>query len=111
MNKNYFAIERNGETRMPVVLGTGNGNDAFSEFLDMSYEEMKRSEHLEEFVDATMMASDRMFGTDGDETIVILIGEDGNFIWSIMMSCENGDDIRYVLTDWKKDGKNYRYAD
>ena len=111
MSKNYFAIERNGETRMPVVLGAGKGNDAFTEFLDMSYEEMKNSEHLEEFVDATMMASDRMFGTDGDETIVILIGEDGNFIWSIIMSCENGDDIHYVITDWKKDGKNYRYAD
>ena len=111
MSKNYFAIERNGETRVPVVLGTSDGNYAFEEFLDMSYEEMKKSERLEAFVDATMMAADRMFGTCGDETLVLLIGEDGNFIWSIMMDCENGCDIRYVLTDWKKDGKNYRYAD
>ena len=107
---NYFAIERNGETKVPVVLGTNNGNVAFENFLSMTYNEMKSSEHLGEFVDAAMIAADRMFGTDGDQTIVILIGEDGNFIWSILMSCEYGDNIRYALTDWKKDGKNYRYA-
>ena len=108
---NYFAIERNGETKVPVVLGTNNGNVAFENFLSMTYNEMKSNEHLGEFVDAAMIAADRMFGTDGDQTIVILIGEDGNFIWSVLMSCEDGDNIRYALTDWKKDGKNYRYAD
>ena len=76
----------------------------------MTYEEMKNNDHLEEFVDASMMAADRMFGTEGDQTIVILIDADGNFIWSIIMSCEDGKNIRYVLTDWKKDGKKYRYA-
>ena len=108
MNKNYFAIERNENCHMPVVLADRNGNAVFEEFLDMSYDEMKASALLEEFVVASMEAADRICDAEDDQTIVTLIGSDDVFIWSIIMGYEN-DDIRYCLVDWKKDGKSYRY--
>ena len=36
-------------------------------------------------------------------------GEDDVFIWGIIMGPDAEDGIRYVLVDWKKDGKSYRY--
>lgn len=108
MSKNYFAIERNGECKTPVILADRNGNPVFEEFLEMSYDEMKVSALLEDFVVAAMEAADRVCGVDDDHTIVTLIGNDDVFIWSIIMGYEN-DDIRYCLVDWKKDGRSYRY--
>lgn len=108
MSKNYFAIERNGECKTPVILADRNGNPVFEEFLDMSYDEMKNSALLEDFVVAAMDAADRICGIDDDQTIVTLVGNDDVFIWSIIMGYEN-DDIRYCLVDWKKDGYSYRY--
>lgn len=110
MSKNYFAIERNGECKIPVILADRNGNPVFAEFLEMNYEEMKSSTELEDFVVAAMDAADRVCGVDDDQTIVTLVGSDDVFIWSIIMGYEN-DDIRYCLVDWKKDGYHYRYAD
>lgn len=109
MSKNYFAIERNGECKSPVILADRNGNVAFAEFLEMSYEEMKNSTVLEDFVIAAMEAADRICGVEDDQTIVTLVGSDNVFIWSVIMGYEN-DDIRYCLVDWKKDGHNYCYA-
>ena len=109
MSKNYFAIERNGECKSPVILADRNGNVAFAEFLEMSYEEMKNSAVLEDFVIAAMEAADRICGVEDDQTIVTLVGSDNVFIWSVIMGYEN-DDIRYCLVDWKKDGHNYCYA-
>lgn len=108
MSKNYFSIERNGNTWMPVILADSNRNPAFEEFLDMGYEEMKTSTLLEYFVIAAMEAADRICGAYDDQTVVTLVGSDGVFIWSIIMGSES-DDIRYCLVDWKKDGKSYRY--
>ena len=110
MSKNYFAIERNGQCWSPVILADRNGNTAYEEFLDMSYDEMKNSVLLEDFVVAAMEAADRNCGVDDDQTIVTLVGSDDVFIWSIIMGYEN-DDIRYCLVDWKKDGYSYKYAD
>ena len=110
MSKNYFAIERNGECKIPVILADRNGNAVYEEFLDMNYDDMKNSALLEDFVVAAMEAADRNCGVDDDQTIVTLVGNDDVFIWSIIMGYEN-DDIRYCLVDWKKDGYHYRYAD
>lgn len=104
----YFSIERNGESRDPVVLVDSNGNQAFTEFLSMSYDEMKSSAQLEDFVAAAMSASDDICDAEEAEAIITLIGDDDIFIWSIIMGYQ-GDDIRYVLVDWKKDGYLYRY--
>jgi hypothetical protein len=110
MSKNYFSIERNGESWMPVILADSNGDPAFTEFLDMNYDGMKSSALLEDFVVASMEAADRICGVDDDQTVVTLVGNDGVFIWGIIMGYEN-DDIRYCLVDWKKDGHSYRYVD
>lgn len=109
MGKNYFSIERNEKCWTPVILADRSGDPAFEEFLVMDYEEMKASALLDDFVVAAMEAADRICDVDDDQTIVTLIGNDGMFIWSVIMGFEN-DDIRYCLVDWKKDGKNYCYA-
>ena len=106
---NYFAIERNEKSWMPVILADRNGDPVFEEFLDMSYDEMKVSALLEDFVVATMEAADRVCGIEDDQTIVTLVGDDDIFIWSVIMGYQN-DDIRYCLVDWKKDGRSYRYS-
>ena len=109
MSKNYFSIERNGNTWTPVILADHNGNPAFTEFLGMSYDEMKSSELLEDFVVASMEAANRKSESENDQTIVTLVSKDDVFIWGILMGPGENDDIRYSLIDWKKDGKNYRY--
>jgi len=110
MSKNYFSIERNGQCWTPVILADRNGNPAFEEFLDMNYEEMKTSDKLGDFIMASMNAADNKSGTADEQTAVTLIGEDGVFIWGIIMGSENENDIRYLLVDYKKDGRSYRYA-
>lgn len=107
----YFAIERNGKCWSPVVLQSRNGDSDFSNFMGMTYDEMRADEHLEEFVVAAMEATNEASGTGDDQTIVTLVGEDGVFIWSVMMGSGENGDIQYNLIDWKKDGKSYRYAD
>lgn len=109
---NYFAIEKNGECYIPVILADSNGNPAFSEFLNMSYEEMKNSEQLEDFVVAAMEAAERRGDSEKEysDVVVTLIGEDGFFIWGIVMSAE-GDDITYKVVDWQADGNHFKYAD
>ena len=109
---NYFAIEKNGECYSPVILTDSHGEPAFSEFLSMSYEEMRDSEELENFVIAAMEAAERR-GNGNEEfndVVVTLIGEDGFFIWGIIMSSE-GDDITYKIVDWQEGGKHFKYAD
>lgn len=110
MSQNYFAIERNEKSWVPVILADHSGDPAFAEFLDMSYDEMKSSALLEDFVVASMEAADRICGVEDDQTIVTLVGSDDVFIWSVIMGYEN-DDIRYCLVDWKKDGRQYKYVD
>lgn len=109
---NHFAIEHNGNCYEPVLLVDSDGNPAFAEFMEMTYEEMRDSEQLEDFVVAAMDAV-MQNGDDDDEYIdvaVTLIGEDRFFIWGIIMSAE-GDDITYKVVDWKADGKHFKYAD
>ena len=107
---NYFSIERNGECWSPVILADKNGEfiAKVREFLEMNYDEMKSSDLLNDFVAAVMEAADGMGNVEEEQTIVTLIGGDNIFIWSIIMGSD-GDDIRYVLVDWKKDGYSYRY--
>lgn len=109
MRKNYFSIERDNECWSPMVLGDYNGNAAFEEFLDMSYNEMKSSDKLSDFVVAAMDAANRKSNSEDKQTLVTLVGEDDIFVWSILMGPGEDDMIQYSLVDWKKDGKSYRY--
>ena len=109
---NYFAIERKGECYSPVILADSDGNPAYTEFLDMTYEEMRDSEQLEGFVVAAMEAAESKGDSDEEynDVVVTLIGEDGFFIWGIIMSAE-GDDITFKIVDWQEGGKHFKYAD
>lgn len=106
MNKNYFAIECNQQYWEHVVLKDQDGNVKFEDYLNKTYDEMKSSDDLEEFVVAVMDAAN---GDTSNNAIITLIGEDGVFIWGIIMGPDDDDGVRYVLVDWKKDGKSYRY--
>lgn len=105
MSKNYFAIECNQKCLDHVVIKDKDDNIMFGNYLNMTYDEMKSQEDLEEFVVAIMNSVN---GGDENQVIVTLIGDDDIFIWSIIIGMV-GEDLRYVLVDWKKDGKNYRY--
>ena len=100
----YFAIESNHKCYEHVLIKDDSGNAVFKNYLNMTYDEMKDQEDLEEFVVAVMEAASE----DGAQTIITLIGDDDIFIWSIIIGMD-GEDLRYVLVDWKKDGKSYRY--
>lgn len=110
MSKNYLAIERDDKCWDHIMLVDDDKNIVFEEFLDMSYDEMKSSEQLSDFVVAVMDAANTVSGSHDRQTIVTLVGEDDIFIWSILMGMGDHDMIRYNLLDWKKDGKNYRYT-
>lgn len=107
---NYFAIERNGQCWTNVLLADSNGDPTFGEFLDMTYDEMKSSDRLPDFIVSVMDATNDAVDKSDDQTIITLIGEDGVFIWSVIMGPGENDIVRYSLVDWKKDGKNYRYT-
>ena len=102
----YFAIEHNQEYADHIVIRDKDGNVVFGNYLNMTYEEMKSSEDLEEFVVAVMEAA---MGNNDDQILITLVGDDNIFIWSIIIGSVGDDGINYVLVDWKKDGKNYRY--
>ena len=103
---NYFAIECNGTCRENVILRDGDGNVVFTDYLEKDYDTMKYSTDLEEFVCAVMEACEEL---GGDQVALTLVGEDGVFIWGIIMGYDEDEMLRYVLVDWKKDGQNYRY--
>ena len=105
----YFSVERNGQYFDHFILKNEENNvDGFVNYLNMTYDEMKSQEDLEDFVLSNMEAADAMFANENDQTILTLIDDDDVFVWSIIMASD-GDDIRYVLVDWTKDGKKYRY--
>lgn len=111
MSKNYFTVERNDQFLENVAIANQRGELAFAETLDMSYDEIKNYEHISDFISCIMDATNTRFKSDDDQTVVTLIDEEDVFIWSIIIGPgENEDELKYVLVDWHKDGKKYRYA-
>jgi hypothetical protein len=106
MSKNYFTIECNQQYWEHVVLKDKDGNVKFEDYLNKTYDEMKSSEDLNEFVVAVMDAAS---GDTNSNAIINLLDEDGIFVWGIIMGPDGDDGVRYVLVDWNKDGKSYRY--
>ena len=109
MNKNYFAIERNGKCINGAVIRREDNLIAFESVMNMSYDEIKSYDGIEDFVVCLMDASNKAFGNSDEHTIVTLVGEDDVFIWSIIVGPDGDDQMRYAFVDWKKDGKKYRY--
>ena len=101
----YFAIER-GKTYIDhATIRDRNEDVLFGNYADLSYNDLKEQNDLDDFVTAVIEATDSV---GDDQAIITLIGEDDIFIWSIIMGVVDGE-IRYNLVDWKADGKNYRY--
>ncbi len=106
----YFAIERENAYKDHFTIRNNETDSVvFTNYLDMTYDEMSVQEDLVDFVCAIMDVADSMEGNTDTDTILTLVDEDGIFIWSIITGYVN-DELRYVLVDWKKDGKKYRYT-
>lgn len=110
MTKNYFAIEREGKHADHIFIKR-NGELVFTDTINMSYDEIKVYERIDELVVAIMDAANEYFeGTNDTDTVFTLLGEDDLFIWSIIIGPgDNDDEFKYEFVDWRKDGKNYRY--
>lgn len=110
MTQNYFAIERKDQSLDHVYLRMINGDVAFEDIMDLSYDELKTYDKLDEFVTATMDSANVYFKSVDEQTIINLIGPDDVFIWGVFIGAgdEEGE-LKYLLVDWHKDGKNYRY--
>lgn len=109
MTNNIFIVER-GKNYWEGLILDHNGNPIFTEFLSMTFDEMKSSEQLESFVVTVMDATNAVSKTVDEQTIICLIDEDRTLIWGILIGPDGEDNFRYVLVDWKKDGKIYRYG-
>lgn len=106
---NYFSIERNGQCHDKVVFQDYMSNNVFTNVVDMSYDELKDYEDLDSFVTMVMEAADNVIGTEESQTIVTCIDADDVFIWSIIMGDDGDGGINYVLVNWRKDDKRYKY--
>ena len=110
MTGNYFVVERNGKCIEHLSFVKDDGMIAFEDVLNMSYDKIKQYEHIEEFVVATMDATNQYFNENDAETLITLVGEDDVFIWSILIGSEEGsNNIRYVFINWLADDKRYCY--
>jgi hypothetical protein len=110
MGNNYFVIERKDQCWENVDFSkyAAMTNKRIDYLKNATFDEMKRRYWLSNFVLDVMECANELSGTDDDYTVVNLLGEDGVFIWGILIGPDNGK-IRYSLIDWKKNGKNYRY--
>ena len=109
MTKNHFSIERNGNCIDYVAVKDKDGTTVFDDVMNMSYNDIKSYDSIEQFIVCIMDASNKYFGNNDDQTIVTLIGEDDVFIWSIIIGPDGDDQMRYTFVDWTKDSKKYRY--
>ena len=110
MTENYFSIERNGNCVEHILFKDKDENLVFENVANMSYDEVKTYEDIEEFVACVMDATNAHFNEGDAQTIVTLIDKNDVFVWSIIIGPdEENDAIKYVFVDWKKDGKSYRY--
>lgn len=110
MTKNYLAVEREDNHEDHIFIKR-DGKLDFQDIINMSYDEIKSYERIDELVVAIMDAANEYFeGTDDTDTVFTLLGEDDLFIWSIIIGPgDNSDEFKYEFVDWTKDGKNYRY--
>ena len=111
MSKNYLSVERNGKCIDHVMIQASNEELVFADIVNMSYDEIKSYEHIDELVVCIMDATNYHFKDKQDnDTIVTLVDKNDVFIWSILIGPVNEDEIKYVFIDWKKDGKKYKYS-
>lgn len=106
----HFALERGGQYWEIAGICDQDGKIAFEDLINMSYDEMKCYDQIEDFIVAVMDATNQMADNIDDNTCITLVGDDDVFIWGIIIGRgEVEDELHYVFVDWKKDGKSYRY--
>jgi hypothetical protein len=107
---NYFAIERDGKCIEHLVIRRDDDTVAFEDVMQMSYEELKAYEYIDAFIAAIMDAANSYFNEGDAQTAITLVGEDGVFIWGLLIGPgDEEDEFKYCFIDWLKDGKKYRY--
>lgn len=111
MTKNYFAVECNGQYIDHVVIKDDNGDIMFEDLMHTTYDEMKRYNALEEFVAVVAEVTEVQIGNIEGGLAITLVGEDDVFVWGIIIGPGEDDELKYVLVDWKKDGKSFKYID
>ena len=107
----YFNIERGDKFHEYMIMVDVDNRKKYEDVMTMSYEKIKTYDKIEEFVYSVMDASNALFGTDDEQTLITLVnGEDDVFVWGILIGPDqDSDKLRYAFIDWHKDGKNYRY--
>ena len=110
MTKNHFAIERQDKGVEYLLLHREDGSIAFEDVINMSYDELKAFDGIDVFIAAIMDATNEYFNESDDQTAITLVGEDGVFIWGLLIGPgDEKDEFKYCFIDWLKDGKKYRY--
>ena len=110
MTKNYFAIERHGKGVEHLLLRRNDDTIVFEDVMNMSYDEIKAYKDIDAFIAAIMDATNEYFNEGDDQTAVTLVGEDGVFIWGLLIGPgDEKDEFKYCYIDWLKNGKRYRY--
>ena len=102
---NYFVIEQDNYYVDNVVLLYTEGNVLYEELMDMSYEEMKAYDRLEDFLFSAHEVLNEK------DTLISLVNEEDTLVWGILFGSdsENKEYLRYVFIDWGIDGKVYKY--
>lgn len=112
MTNNYFSIERGNKCMEHLMLVGDDGQIAFENVMNMPYDELREYDGIEEFVITAMNAVNELDDETDAETVITLIGEDKNFIWSIIIGPGEAEgDINYLFVNWQQDDKRYRYAE
>lgn len=108
---NYFVIEQNDKYLEGVVLLDAEENILHEEIMNMSYEEMKKYDKLEDFLWEAYFASESYFETKGENTVINLVDGDDTLVWGILFGLDpdNEELLRYCFVDWGVDGKVYKY--
>lgn len=109
--ENYFVIERNDNYLEGVVLLDSDQNVLHEEIMNMSYEEMKEYDKLDDFLWEAYFASESYFETKGENTVISLVDSEDTLVWGILFGPDPDDEeaLRYCFINWGEDGKIYKY--
>lgn len=109
--ENYFVIEQNDNYLEGVVLLDSDQNVLHEEIMNMSYEEMKEYDKLEDFLWEAYFASESSFETKGENTVISLVDSEDTLVWGILFGPDPDDEeaLRYCFINWGEDGKIYKY--
>ena len=107
---NTFSIEHGNGFVKDVCFADFTGNISHEEISALTFEELSNYDKIDYFIEGILEACDRFFGESNKEIIVTLVGEDGYFIWGVILNPAEYS-ISYQLIDWTKDDQLFRYEE